>query len=176
MSEPTTSKKGGKGKGKGKGASVPGDSEQTTTPIEKPQSAPTHNADHTEAVICESKISGPYIGGSYTGHSDKKRTFDLPNDLSSDVRVQVSSVKRVDATAYDGFTLEFVIGSSNESNGFGIRYEPVMENADLARISVAKTYKILVSTCIVPSILPCPPSIHSSQGSTNIRFACHHQS
>lgn len=120
--------------------------EQTATPLEnKPQDAQTYRADHTETVICESKISGPYIGGSYTGHSDKKRTFDLPNGLGSDVRVLVSNVRRADATAYDGFTLEFVTGADNESTGFGIRYEPVVENADLARIAVAKTYKVLVS-------------------------------
>jgi hypothetical protein len=137
----------GKGKGKGKGAAKPQTSAATTATAAPTSSKDNYRADHFDALICVNELAGPYIGGSYTGPTTKKKVLVPPEDLSSDVRVQLSNVRRRDATPYDGFILEFAMGAANESTGFGVIYEPEPTPADAGHIEVAKTYKILVSLC-----------------------------
>jgi hypothetical protein len=142
MSEPTSSQKGkGKGKGKAQPALQPDEPKKTA--------APKTRAQYTEALICESTISGPYVGGSFTGEwnwGERKRADSLPDGLGSDVLVTVCSVSRADSTPYDGFLLEFCLGLNNETTGFGVRYEPDSDVKDHSWIKVATTYKILVSS------------------------------
>lgn len=157
-------------KGKGKAVSNSPGSEQTAAPVEETEAnanpadsekskkkiekgfRASHSADHKEALICESTISGPYIGGAFSGEpGPAKRQFEHLA-LGSDVKVTISSVSRAYSTPYDGFTLEFSLapGSANEMTGFGVRYEPNPETAELGTLLVAKTYKILVSQAFLP--------------------------
>ncbi|KAB5549644.1 hypothetical protein GE09DRAFT_180410 [Coniochaeta sp. 2T2.1] len=107
------------------------------------------SAKFDDAVICVSGFGGPYIGGSYTGVTPKKRTFIPLGELGSDVQVQICHIRRQHATEYDGFTLEVLVAPTNESTGFGIRYEPDVAHMDLGRLLVAQTYKILVSFLVL---------------------------
>ncbi|KAJ9156736.1 hypothetical protein NKR19_g4171 [Coniochaeta hoffmannii] len=144
MSEHPAAKKLTTGKGKGKAAAhpdpeppAPASTEKTASPANKPG----YRSDYGDALLCVAGIDSPYIGGSYTGAVTKKPRIVLADGLGSDVKVQVINIRRQDATSFDGFTLEFAIGTANESTRFRVIYEPDMRHADSGRVAVAQAYK-----------------------------------
>ena len=111
-----------------------------------------------QAIISISGISGPYIGGAKRVHSGKnaqEQALLLDGDLGSDVNVTVDVSWARGRTAWQGFTLNFDFGTTNETDGFGVRYKPAAEDPEKAKVELSRQHTIVVSFAAhTPSAAP----------------------
>ena len=94
------------------------------------------------AIICESGIGGPYIGGRELGDN-----IDLLQHGGTDIRVKLRFSRGVDESHWTGFTLEFPMDDPDDcdNRGFGTRYQPYAHMREMARLETADHHKIQVT-------------------------------
>jgi hypothetical protein len=79
-----------------------------------------------------------------------KQDFVLGSDLGSDVNVTLLRVCAADHSVWHGFTMGFKYGENNESNGFGVCYQPTSQEPNKANLEVSPCFNIAVSLFPIP--------------------------